>query len=336
MKALKSARTLAASLGVLAGVAIAASPAMAFDKVDWNWTVHKYQKEFVDVDVDIDIDATGLVQIEKLQIFLGNSRANAEVYGVKNDAAHEYVKVPVQVKVCEKTYRGEHCEWKTEYKYEPLALTVAQLPEVKNAASAFGNLQVITADVPIFLHDGQFVANVKGDYYGDDSDIDAATAIFGLGLALAGVGGNTHTDLAKVFTWGAVTGVLDKADIKAEANVGYIKNATVDNSAFAAANLIQVSLESDNVGGPTTCTGQGYHKTCVTPPSDHLVQADITQFAFANVTANAKVHGVEIDGYNLDGIDRAIVNNVATAIGNAVIVNVGKVPVPETPTGGGS
>src|SRR5262245_35120410 len=113
MKALKSARTLAASLGVLAGVALAASPAMAFDKVDWNWTVHKYQREYVDVDVNIDIDATGLVQIEKLQIFLGNSKAKAEVYGVENNAAHEYVKIPERVKVCEKSrYGKEECEWK--------------------------------------------------------------------------------------------------------------------------------------------------------------------------------------------------------------------------------
>lgn len=332
MKALMSARTLAASLGVLAVGALAATPAMAFDKVDWTWTVHKYQKEFVDVDVDIDIDATGLVQIEKLQIFLGNSKAKAEVFGIENNASHGYVKIPVRTQVCEKNRGKEECKWKDDFKYEPLALTVAQLPEVKNAASAFGNLQVITADVPIFLHDGQFVANVKG--YGQDDRIDPATAIFGLGLALSGVGGNTHTDLAKVFTWGAVTGVLDKADIKAEANVGYIKNATVDNSAFAAANLIQVSLESDLNGGPgvQTCSySRGKHCDVVTPPSNHLVQADITQFAFANVEANAKVHGVKIDGYNLDGIDRAIVNNVATAIGNAVIVNVGKVPPVETP-----
>lgn len=327
MTALKSARTLAASLGVLAGVALAASPAMAFDKVDWTWTVRKVQHEYVDVDVNIDINATGLVQIEKLQIFLGNVKADAYVSHVYNDAEHTYVKVPVEVKVCD--YRGYNCTWKTEYKYEPLALTVAQLPEVTNAASAFGNLQSITSDVPIFLHDGQFVANVYGY---PDGDIDPATAIFGLGLALSGVGGNTHTDLAKVFTWGAVTGVLDKAHITATADVGYIENATVDNSAFAAANLIQATLESNNVGGATTCSYSHYSgKTCTTPPSDHLLQADITQFAFADVTATAKVHGVKLDGYDLTGIDRSIVNNVATAIGNAVIINVGKPEVPELP-----
>lgn len=326
MKALKSARTLAASLGVLAGVALAA-PAMAFDKVDWNWTVHKYQKEYVDVDVDIDIDATGLVQIEKLQIFLGDSKAYANVYWVENNPDRTYVKVPYTVKECGYVYGQYKCWEETKYKYEPLALDVAQLPEVKNAASAFGNLQVITSDVPIFLHDGQFVANAgEGSY----EHIDPQTAIFGLGLALAGVGGNTHTDLAKVFTWGAVTGVLDKAEIKAEANVGYIKNATVDNSAFAAANLIQATLESELNGGPvkTTCTYGNYGCTTITPPSNHLFQADITQFAYADVTAKANVAGVSVTGYDLDGLDRPLVNNVATAIGNAVIVSVGKPEVP--------
>jgi len=303
-KALKSARTLAASLGVLAGVALAASPAMAFDKVDWNWKVDKYEKEYVDVKVNIDLYPTGLVQVEKLQIFLGNVTADASVYGVYNDPDRAYVKVEYQVKKCDAW--GHNCYWTTEYKYEPLALTVAQLPEVKNAASAFGNLQVITSDVPIFLHDGQFVANT----YGDASLCDPETALFGLGLALAGIGGNTHTDLAKVFTWGAVTGVLDKAHISAYANVGYIENATVDNSAFAAANLIQASIESNN-------------------PDNHLFQADITQFAYANVTADAHVSHVGISGYDLNGLDRPLVNNVATAIGNAVIINVGTIPVPE-------
>jgi hypothetical protein len=320
-KALKSARTLAASLGVLAGVALAASPAMAFDTVDWNWTVHKYQKEYIDVDVDIDIDATGLVQIEKLQIFLGNSKAEAYVSHVYNDPDRALVKIEYQEKVC--NYYG--CHYETRYKYEPLALTVAQLPEVTNAASAFGNLQVIESDVPIFLHDAQFVANVYG--YGDNEGyIDPATAIFGLGLALSGVGGNTHTDLAKVFTWGAVTGVLDKAHISAYANVGYIENATVDNSAFAAANLLQATLESDLNGGDITKTCNYHGCTTVTPPSNHLLQADITQFAYADVTAKATVQGVSVNGYNLDGLDRSLVNNVATAIGNAVIIKVGPVP----------
>jgi hypothetical protein len=295
--------------------------------VDWNWTVHKYQNEYIDVDVDIDINATGLVQIEKLQIFLGNVKAEAYVSHVYNDAGHSYVPVEVRKEVCGYHYGQYKCEWKTVIEYEPLALTVAQLPEVTNAASAFGNLQVITSDVPIFLHDGQFVANVYG--YPDGEYIDPATAIFGLGLALSGVGGNTHTDLAKVFTWGAVTGVLDKAHIDAKAEVGYIENATVDNSAFAAANLIQATLESDNVGGATTCSYSHYSgKTCTTPASDHLLQADITQFAFADVTATAKVHGVSVEGYDLKDLDRSLVNNVATAIGNAVIVTVGKPEVP--------
>jgi len=323
MKALKSARTLAASLGVLAAGALAASPASAFDKVDWTWTVHKYQNEYVDVDVNIDINATGLVQVEKLQIFLGDSVASANVYGIYNNPDHSYVEVSHEKQVWDPWL----CKWKTVtyYTYEPLALTADQLPEVKNAASAFGNLQVITSDVPIFLHDGQFVANAGDDEY---ERIDPQTAIFGLGLALAGVGGNTHTDLAKVFTWGAVTGVLDKATISASADVHDIKNATVDNSAFAAANLIQASIESDLNGGAYTKTCDYHGCSYVTPPSNHLLQADITQFAFADVSATADVGHVSVNGYDLNGLDRAIVNNVATAIGNAVIINVGPVPAP--------
>ena len=85
MKTLKNVRALAASLGVLAMGAVAVSPAMAFDNVEWNWKNDTKQHTDVDVDVDVNVDSTGLVQIEKLQIFLGNVKAESIVKDISNN-----------------------------------------------------------------------------------------------------------------------------------------------------------------------------------------------------------------------------------------------------------
>jgi len=313
MKALKSARTLAASLGVLAAGTLAAGPAMAFDTVDWNWYKNKWQNEYINVDIDIDIESTGLVEIEKLQIFFGDVQAYATVYNV-----HNYQYDPGGT--WRDTYYNCYCYAKV---WIPNSFDAnVDLPDVKNAASAFGNLQVITSDVPVFLHDGQFLADVDGN---DPYDLRYAEFL-SLANNIGYVGsGNTHTDLAVLFTIGAVYGLIDKAHIYAQADVGYIWNATVDNAATAAGNLIQVTLESDVNGlngyATTVCE---YGHCEIDRLSNHVVQADITQFAFADVHAYAHVEDVHIDNYrNLAG--KTLVNNVATAIGNGVIVNVGPV-----------
>ena len=150
MTALQSARTLAASLGVLAVAAMAATPAQAFDNVNWSWKKDVNENVDIDVYIDVDVESTGLVEVEKLQIFLGNVNASSSVYGVKN----------VQPDI------GGH--WQQVYCYcyggyfvkDSFDATV-ELPEVVSTATAVGNNQSITSDVPVFLHDGQFGANTR-------------------------------------------------------------------------------------------------------------------------------------------------------------------------------
>lgn len=314
MKTLKSARILAASLGVLA-VGAMASPAMAFDNVNWSWKKDVNEKVDIDVYIDVDVESTGLVEVEKLQIFLGNVNAESSVYGVLN----------VQPDV------GGH--WQQVYCYcyggyfvhDSFDATV-ELPEVVSTATAVGNNQSITADVPVFLHDGQFVANTR---YNDDR-WDYASLAGAVDARMGGGGngndcndcGNLHTDLAALFTLGAAIGFLTPADIGATSYVGGILNASVDSAATAVANNLSVRLESDVDGGTNCNTG------CYDRLSNHLVIADITQFAYANVSAVSEVGGVVVNNYNsLGEIDRALVSSVATAVGNNVSINVGPVPV---------
>jgi hypothetical protein len=305
---------LAASLGVLAFGALAATPAMAFDNVNWSWKKDVNEKVDIDVYIDVDVESTGLVEVEKLQIFLGNVSAESSVYGVVN----------IQPDV------GGH--WQQVYCYcyggyfvkDSFDATV-ELPEVVSTATAVGNNQSITSDVPVFLHDGQFVANTLSN----DGRWDYASLAGAVDARMGGGGGygddcndcgNLHTDLAALFTLGAAIGFLTPAEISATSSVGYIVNASVDSSATAVANNLSVNLESD-VDGGTSC-----HDGCADRLSNHIVIADITQFAYANVSAVSQVAGVIVDNYsNLGSIDRPLVSSVATAVGNNVSINVGPV-----------
>jgi len=354
MTALKSARTLAASLGVLAIGALAATPAMAFDDVDWDWT--KDVKEYVDIDVDIDIDleATGLVEIEKLQIFLGNVYASSTVHDIENIQydRDEYfdsrfyddgVVIPAAFHGLEFLpclCRGNNCDIDAH----PFDATI-ELPSVVSSATAVGNNQSITSDVPVFLHDGQFVANTWFNWGGDPwVELSAAmpSSVQNPGGGWDNDNGNFHTQLAVLFTLAAAGGYIQPANIEAYSTVFNIKNATVDSSATAVANNLSVTLETPATEAAAATTSftlpGGCHGLWCPGPNDpatlsnHIVIADITQFAYANVTAVSNVCDVTLNDYsnlspNTDDLSatlgRPIVNSTATAVGNNVSITVG-------------
>lgn len=324
MKTLMSARTLAASLGVLTLSAMAASPAMAFNNVDWSWNKRVNEKVDVDVDINIDLNSTGLVEVEKLQIFFGNVSAASNVHDIQNNQYNP----------------GFTIEW---VYCRPVIIcnsfdATVDLPSIVSAATAVGNNQSITSDVPVFLHDGQFVANSNYNNSGCDFYCTMSAAMPQTDVASydGRHSGNLHTDLALLFSLGAVAGFIAPADISAESNVWNIRNATVDSSATAVANNLSVSLKSDvngsSVGGDSLlrCSGPGDcgpHPDAATL-SNHVVIADITQFAYANVSAVSNVCDVTLDNYNTlspdtSALNRPIVSSVATAVGNNVSITVG-------------
>jgi hypothetical protein len=335
MRTLKNVRALAASLGVLAMGAVAVSPAMAFDNVSWNWSNNTKQHTDVDVNVDVNVDSTGLVQIEKLQIFLGDVKAESVVKDITNLPGSTGPQGPKGYDVMggdDKDHGGPSARI-------PSLDARVELPIVLSSATAVGNNQSITSDVPVFLHDGQFVANVK-DHQRKDiwSNPDAmmgalgnsSSPSIGPGGYNQGPGLNTNTVLAVLFGLGAVSGELTKSDIKATSTVYDIKNASVDSSASAVANNISVDLQSDNL-------------------SDHVLIADITQFALANVTATSSVKDVSATGYDnmrqlttatlqssgntLDvpvSVPTPWISSTATAVGNNTTINVSGVKTIQT------
>lgn len=78
MLRMKKAALYASASALVLGMAIA-SPANAFDKIDWDWDNEIDQDVNVDVDIYVDVDPSGLVQVEKLQISLGNKSAESRL-----------------------------------------------------------------------------------------------------------------------------------------------------------------------------------------------------------------------------------------------------------------
>jgi len=310
-------RLITALLGAVAMSALAGGSAMAFDGVRWTWDKTVKEHVNIDVDIDIDNDPTGIVEVEKLQIFLGNATATSTVHDIHNYQYDPGTKIDY-------TY----CWW--TFRIDNAFDARVDLPSVVSVATAVGNNQSITSDVPVFLHDGQFVADTRSDYQecewcnlsgitGDS--VTANTSIPGGGYGFYRPDTNLYTELAELFTLGAVFGGLAPSDIHAYSTVYDIKNASVDSSATAVANNINVSLLSTN-------------------QENHVLIADITQFAYANVTAVSNVCDVSLHDYknlspdaNNDDLalsttlGRPIVSSVATAVGNNVSITVG-VPTP--------
>lgn len=331
-----------------------ATGASAFEVVDWSWT--KTVTEAVDIDIDIttDIDPTGLVELEKAQIFFGNVTATATMSDINNNAAgldgtsgtvliDETVRIetsydddpdpggidpagpvtsgPIDVSVTggfvDEGSDGMGIDIRVQgeipFDLLDLVLDAADLPKVENIATAVGNNQAIESDVPLYLHDLQIAAGAIND----QGDPDPLGFLVGAGL-IAQVdnqydGLNEFTDAALLTILGAATGYVEPAAITASASVSNILNAYVENAATAVGNNASYKVES-NVG------------------ANHVVIADLTQLAIANVSASATATAIDLNGYT--GFNDAcfgggcgdvtpIVSNVATAVGNNLNIKVG-------------
>ena len=111
------------------------------------------------------------------------------------------------------------------------------------------------------------------------------------------------SDPAGLVALAAFLGFPNPADIKATSRVSDIENASVDSSATAVANNLNVTVQANH--------------------GDRLFMGDVTQVSVANVTARSSVYDVDLDNYsNLGKLKSPIVNSVATAIGNNKSITV--------------
>lgn len=269
--------------GALA-LGMAAAPASAFDKVNWEWNLVANEWVSKTIDINVDVWPTGMVLLENMQVQVGDVKAVSIVDDVKN----KQFGAPVVIKN----------NWKTVFT-PPQYFAPDQLPEVVSAATAVGNNSSIESDVMVEVHEGQFLFDTAKEI-GETGGLGAVAI---LGLLGAGIE-NTHHLMGAATLVGAVSGLVDKADVSAVSKVSNILNASVDSSATAVGNNKSINIE------PRVW-------------ADSIMIGDVTQVSVADVTAISSVRDVDLYSYtSLGNLDRPIVNSVATAVGNNLSVSV--------------
>jgi hypothetical protein len=351
-----------------------AGSASAFDRVNWTWDKVVDERVTIRIRIENVLEPTGLVEMEKLQMYIGDMKAVAKVEGVHNnppgtngngevvidetfDASIDFDvqdanNAPITGGVFaaqgtsgleaelvlqpDNTFGninglGENAELDIRiFGTIPIEALggihdAADLPKIENAATAVGNNQSVESDVPIMLHDAQFYWGGFRDFRGaGQTEQQIAAMVFDLaGDAFEAVDDNLHTGIALGLTVLAMGGIVEKGEVEAKAKVSDILNAYVENAATAVVNNASFKIESDE-------------------PNNHSMIADLTQWAYADTKAIAKVEDVTINGYTgfgtacfgggcgsvVAGDVTPIVSNVATAVGNNLNIKVG---LPVTP-----
>lgn len=342
---------LATAAVAVMGVGAMPKQAMAFDEVNWTWDNTVATDLTSTVAVNIDVAPSGLTELEKMQLHMGDVTASSTVSNITNNPPGEGGEEPSEGPAPSVTIdlkalyddnqpnnpvtnvsllNGEetgidlsnasgHVDNNEEELYLTFDLTMpedpapgpvpvgerlgADLPAIESAATAVANNQSIESSSAIQLHDGQFVFGGFAEGAGEGG-IDAIAANFP-------DTGNTHTDIAAAMALAAGSGVILPATVSADSSVTEILNASVNSEATAVANNMSVDLAAATAG-------------------DAFMLADVTQVAFADVTATSLVDGVTIEGYSelgdagfgLGEDQTPMINSVATAVGNNLSIKV--------------
>jgi len=308
-----------------------AAPAFAFDSVDWTWNAAINENINKNVNINIDLNPTGMVMVESLQANIGNVTATSEVTGITNNqpspgGVTEDVTIPFQfhyglnsssgVVVIDDAFKSPSVLTATVDEGDqapningtvigeigvggfvvPATATLAaatELGSIISGATAVSNNLGIDSDTALQLHIGQFA--VGGTAEGGGSVPSVST-------------GNSNLTVAAALGALVMDGSIVKAKIKATSTVDQILNSTVDSAATAVANNLSLSMAPNG-----------------------LLIGDVTQFAFADVTAASKVTNVTLSNYSgLGSLTRPVVSSVATAVGNNASISV-KTPVVAAP-----
>ena len=357
-------------------LALSAGPALAFDDLDWSWTKNIRQFEKIDGKTHWDFFPSGNVEIEKLQIFIGTLDSNASLGTFVNNQPTDGggttslsttlniqgtwdanktnsnltpgtqtfnpdVGLSATVDTTASKINVSPTQYDITLNIEGTVSVagsqsydaVTQLPEVNVSATSVGNIDQISSTVATYVHEGQYVFNPR------EYNVD------GIGGGY-GNGGNQFHTLAVLAALGAIYGDISPAQINATATAGSITNASANVSATAIANLasIDVAPTYDPVAlaGFTPAVDPSrenhWHGTPASYPvaTDLQLIGDVTQFAYANVRANASLGAMELNNYtnlrqlpavgaaaDVAGVTVGVANVTASALGNVATINVG-------------
>ncbi len=340
---LTSAAVLALGLGI-------PSKAQAFDTVNWEWNKTLTGTENVDVDIDIiSPDATGIVELEKIQMNIGNVTATSNVNGIENN--------PPGV--------GEDG---TVLIDETVSINLLYENPNGGTVPNVGSSVVYAApdnEIDVEVIDGQLTESPQTNAHNDLIDLRLtgeieATAIEGINDAVdlpvvasaatavannqsitSSVGVNLHDAQINFGGFGEGTGFNNLPVPPEEAFAGAFDatgnthtNLLLTAGLSGALGIItpgEVTATSTvaditNASIDSTATAVGNNLSvdlAAFTPDDAFVLADLTQFNYADVNATSDVTGISVDNYaNLGVLEGPLVNSVATAVGNNASITV--------------
>jgi hypothetical protein len=315
----------------------AASPAQAFDEVNWVWNKDVTFTENLNINVEDTFDISGLVEVEKIQVNVGDVTATSSITGITNQPPSNGINTGTVV--IDETFV-----------LNDLAYDDSGDPGFVDTDSDIGtpdglNLNVVTGSVDEGADMINAVFNVTGEIDIDTlpaEDFDAidlpsvestATAIANnqsisstVAVALhdaqfnggdfvgdnsnldffpdLGGTGNTHTDFLEIAVVAAGFGLLEQGVVSADSTISDIINASAVSTATAIGNNVSVDLDA-NIEG------------------DAYMVADLTQFNYADVMATSMASAIDVSNYaNLGVLEGPLVSSSATAIGNNASITV--------------
>jgi len=217
-----------------------------------------------------------------------------------------------------------------------------ELPALNATATALANNASVSGEGVVNVHAGQFAFDtVTG---GDQSSGgDAASTNYSMGNQ---TGPNTNLSGAIGLTLLALNGDIAPSSVTATTNAYDINNFSVDASAMALANNMNISVQPVSAaetpvdetpggdaqsmsaafyhGGNGGGNGGGDNTDIEGIQPDVALISDVTQFAYANVSASSNVYDVNLNHYTgLGSLDQPVINGAATAIGNNLSIKVG-------------
>lgn len=332
MKNYKQVLLATAAVAVL-GTGMMSKSAQAFDEVNWVWDKLVTENVIKDVNVTIDTSPSGMLEMEKTQVHIGDVTATSTVSNISNNPPSEngdgtvFVDTTISliadydanqtgnpvtnVDITSPGFTDGNASGNDDqnlnqvfltfdlsgdvaYEAEAGILDAVDLPAIESLATAVGNNQSIESSVSMELHDAQFL------YGGYDTELSGQLA----GLDTSGVSGNVNTNAAAFLTFAGALGGIEPASITATSDVNNILNASVASDATAVGNNMDVTLAAATA-------------------DDAFFLGDVMQYAYADVSATSTVDLVNVNGYNnLAALEGPLVSSKATAVGNNMAITI--------------
>lgn len=332
-----------------AAVALVASNASAFDQLNWEWNKTVDETVIKDIFVFAEINPTGMTEIQKLQIQVGDVTANSNVSGITNnppvsDGGSGVVTISERFFI--ETIEDED---DPDLDIKPIGGIEGDDPTNGITANFLGGEIIEIDDAP----DGiELTFEIEGDVpfeAGEIVPLDAVTELPTVESLATAVGNNQSIESAVSTQLHEAQILFDVCGECGENGNGPIGDPglvaglgnTFHQAGFATALAAAVGdIDKANITATSTvdnilnarvdssATAVGNNLSVdmsAALPGDQLLIADLTQVSVADILATSSVTNVSLNNYtNLgDASVNPIVSSSATAVGNNVSINVG-------------